>query len=168
MLDGFSAPLTTGNFVDLVRTGRYNGARVEAGEKGLYVQLGGKPDNSTKRRTVPMEILVEGDRIPLYGSTLDDLGVADLQPALPVTAYGALAMVHSLEDCNDASDQFLITLINPRSYTARSPGGSALTGNLAAFGFVTDGKHLLPQLRPGDVVKSAKVVSGEENFRASG
>lgn len=176
-LDGYSAPLTAGNFLDIARRGYYNNTRVIATEKGFYAQLGERDDDgfdgfkdpkSGTRRQIPMEILVAGDPAPTYGGTLDDLGMADLQPVLPISAYGALAMVHSVEDANDASSQFYLFLLDPRSYQARSFGGSALSGRVSTFGYVGRGKEYLSQLGAGDKIASMKIVDGEENFRESG
>jgi len=177
ILDGYSAPLTTGNFLDIVHRGYYNNTNVLSSQKNFYAQLGEREDDSFdgfkdpstgKRRQIPIEILVDGDPSPTYGATLDDLGIGDLQPTLPISAYGAMAMVHSVEDANDASSQFYFFLLEPTSYQARSYGGSVLTGSVATFGYVQDGKQFLAQLEPGDKVKAVKVIAGEENFKPSG
>lgn len=175
-LDGFSAPITAGNFVDLVRRGYYNGTPVLSTERQFFALMGerldddvnGFADNSGATRHIPLEILVEGERAPIYGSSLDDAGVGDLQPVLPVTAFGALAMLHSIEDPNDASSQFYVFMLDPTSYQARAVGGTALTGSLSTFGYVVDGTHFLSQLVEGDRIASTRVISGEENFRTSG
>jgi peptidylprolyl isomerase len=172
ILDGFSAPLNAGNFVDLVQRGVYKDARVESGEKGFYLQFTDKTgyfaDPKLKeRRSVPMEVLVVGERTPVYGFTLDEVGAGDLQPVLPVTAYGAMASYHSVEDPNDASSQWYIFLFDPRSYQARSIGGNALNGSVSCFGFIVDGKEELEALQPGDTVVSARVLSGLDHFRPS-
>lgn len=177
IVDGFSAPLTSGNFVDLVKRGYYDGTRVLSMQREFYAQLGERENDNVagfvdpgtgKRREIPLEILATGEPTPTYGATFDDLGIGDLQPSLPVSAFGAMAMVHSVEDANDASSQFYFFVIDPTSPQARSFGGSALTGSLATFGYVVDGKGFLSQLRSGDRVLSASVVSGGNNFRASG
>lgn len=177
VLDGYSAPLTAGNFVDLVRRGYYDSTPVLAAERGFFAQLGERQDDdidgfkdprSGLRRQLPMEILIDGDPAPSYGGTLDELGVGDLQPALPISAYGAMAMMHSVEDANDASSQFYIFLLDPTSYQARSYGGSVLTGSISTFGYVNEGKHYLAQLESGDMIENVKMVAGEENFRENG
>lgn len=177
MLDGYSAPITSGNFVDLVNRGYYNNTPVLATQKGFFAQLGEsqtddvdgfRDPKSGSRRELPIEILIDGEPSPNYGGTLDELGVGDLQPALPISAYGAMAMVHSVENANDASSQFYIFLLDPTSYQARSYGGSVLTGSLATFGYIIEGKEYLSQLEAGDKVKIARVVSGHENFRENG
>jgi peptidylprolyl isomerase len=172
VLDGYSAPLNAGNFVDLVQRGVYKDARIQSGEKGFYLQFADKdgffsdPERGL-RRNVPMEVLVVGERSPLYGFTLDEAGAGDLQPVLPVTAFGALASYHSIEDPNDASSQWYIFLFDPRSYQARSMGGNALNGSVSCFGYVTEGKEELTHLQPGDTIVSAKVLSGLDHFRAN-
>lgn len=176
-LDGYSAPLTSGNFIDLARRGYYDNTRVLATQRGFYAQLGEREDDnfegfkdpkSGTRRQIPMEILVDGDPAPSYGGTLDELGIGDLQPALPISAYGAMAMVHSVENANDASTQFYLFLLDPTSYQARAFGGSVLTGSVSTFGYAGKGKEFLGQLEPGDKVSSVKLTSGQENFRELG
>eukprot|EP00178_Gracilaria_changii_P012922 TRINITY_DN363_c0_g1_i2.p1 TRINITY_DN363_c0_g1~~TRINITY_DN363_c0_g1_i2.p1 ORF type:complete len:481 (-),score=61.41 TRINITY_DN363_c0_g1_i2:1270-2712(-) len=173
VLDGFSAPLTCGNFVDIARRGYYDNTRVLATQKDFFAQMGEREDdnfegfkdpNSGKRRQIPLEILVDGEPSPAYGATLDELGIGDLQPVLPVSAFGALAMVHSVEDANDASSQFYLFMLDPTSYQARSFGGSVLTGSVSTFGYVDDGKEFLPQLQVGDKITSVKMISGVDNF----
>lgn len=176
-LDGFSAPLTAGNFVDLVKRGYYDGTRVLATQRSFFAQLGEREDDNADgfvdpatgaRRQIPLEILAMGEPSPIYGSTLDELGIADLQPTLPMSAFGAVAMVHSVEEANDGSTQFYVFMLEPTSYQARSVGGSILTGSVATFGYVIDGKDFLLQLEKGDRILSARLISGENNFRNTG
>ncbi|CAN8076012.1 unnamed protein product [Agarophyton chilense] len=177
VLDGFSAPLTCGNFVDIARRGYYDNTRILAKQKDFFVQMGEREDDnvegfkdpqSGKRRQIPLEILVDGESSPAYGATLDELGIGDLQPVLPVSAFGAMVMVHSVEDANDASSQFYFFMLDPTSYQARSFGGSVLTGSLSTFGYVDKGKEFLPQFEVGDRIESVKMVSGRDNFVESG
>lgn len=169
-LDGYSAPLNAGNFVDLVQRRIYDGAKLQSSERGFYVQFSNREgefrDPETHaRRNIPMEILVAGERTPLYGFTLDEAGAGDLQPVLPVTAFGAVASHHSMDNANDASSQWYIFLFDPKSYQARAKGGNALNGSISCFGYVTKGKELLDGLRAGDTIRSARVVSGLNYFR---
>lgn len=177
VLDGYSAPITAGNFLDISKGGYYNKTKVLAFQKDFYAQMGEREDDkgegfmdvsSGARRQIPLEILVDGEAAPNYGATLDELGIGDLQPVLPITAYGAMAMVHSVENPNDASSQFYIFLLDPTSYTARSFGGSALTGSLSTFGYIVNGKEYLSQMETGDAIDSVQIVSGQENFLPSG
>lgn len=177
VLDGYSAPITAGNFMDLVKQKYYDGTRVLSIQRGFYAQLGEREDDKVEgfvdpktkiRRQIPLEILVQGESMPAYGATLDELGIADLQPALPVSAFGATAMVHTVENPNDASSQFYFFMLDPTSYQARSVGGTILTGSVATFGYVIDGKQFLPQMKDGDRIVSASVISGDDNFRKTG
>lgn len=185
-VDGYAAPITSGNFIDLVQRKWYDGMPIVSRQREFYTQFGalerpGASDADTKSgkdagagtggaavRQIPLEIMVNGEPAPVYGSTLDEAGIADLTPTLPVTAYGAVAMIHSVENPNDASAPFYIFTLDPRSYQARSFGGSILTGSVATFAYVTDGTQWLDQFEPGDRIVSAKVIDGIENFRASG
>ena len=72
VVDGYTAPITSGNFVDLVQKGFYNGYKVQRSD-GFVVQTGdakveGKsekngyvPPGKTEVRTVPLELYVKGD-----------------------------------------------------------------------------------------------------------
>ena len=109
VLDGYSAPLTAGNVVDLARRGFYDGTPVGARDKGYY-WLAGDPDGprgpatgfvdpaTGALRRVPFEVLIDGDTTPTWGRTMEAAGVGDLQPVLPMTAYGALALAHGGDD----------------------------------------------------------------------
>lgn len=171
MLDGYSAPITCGNFVDLIRKGYYNNTRILGSQREFFVQMGEREDDKQDgfwkdgvRREIPLEILVEGENGPNYGGTLDELGIGDLQPVLPISGYGAMAMVHSVENANDGSTQFYFFCMDPSSYQASSFGGSILSGSLSTFGYVTEGREYLSEIRGGDKIVSIKITSGEENF----
>lgn len=177
ILDGFSAPITAANFIDIAQRGYYDKTRILAAQKDFFVQLGEREDDNMegfadpktgRRRQIPLEILVDGEPSPTYGATLDEVGIGDLQPVLPASAFGALAMVHSVENANDASSQFYMFILDPNSYQARSFGGSILTGSLSTFGYVEQGKEFLKQIEVGDEVVSVRMISGEENFVESG
>ena len=110
-LDGTNAPVTAGNFVDLVQRGVYDGLvfhRVVREPEPFVVQ-GGDPqsknpnvpmeqlgtgsyvDPDTKQaRYLPLEIKPEGAEIPVYHQTLGDAGVS-AKPKLKHTR-GAVAM----------------------------------------------------------------------------
>ena len=57
-------------------------------------------------RTLPMEVMVKGDKVPVYGETLEELGRFREQPVLPFNAFGTLAMAREEFDDNSASSQF--------------------------------------------------------------
>lgn len=169
VVDGYSAPVTAGNFVDLVQRGFYNGLPFTRSEESYVLQTGdpqgadvGFVDpTSGKYRAIPMEILVQGDKVPFYGSTLEDAGRYLDNPVLPFSAYGAVAMAPPDSDPNGASSQFFFFLFEPELTPA---GRNLLDGRYAVFGYVVSGQEVLGQLKQGDKVVSAKVVEGLENF----
>ena len=73
VLDGFNAPLTAGNFVDLVQRKFYNGLPFTRSEESYIVQAGDPPGEAvgfvnpkTKQyRAIPLEIRTEEENDPL-------------------------------------------------------------------------------------------------------
>lgn len=169
VLDGFSAPVTAGNFADLVKRGFYDGLQFTRAEDSYVLQIGDPPgadvgfiDPATKKyRSVPLEILIKGDKEPLYGITLEDAGRYLDQPVLPFSAYGALAMARPGEDPNGGSSQFFFFLFEPELTPA---GLNLLDGRYAIFGFVTEGREVLEKLKAGDTIESMKVIDGLDNL----
>lgn len=169
IVDGYSAPLTSGNFVDLVQRGFYNGLPFIRSEESYFLQAGDPPGSdigfvdpkTQKLRTIPLEVLVQGDPVPTYEMTLEEMGRYRAQPVLPFSAYGALAMARSEEDPNSASSQFFFFLFEPELTPA---GLNLLDGRYAVFGYVVEGKEVLEELKQGDKIVSAKVVQGAENL----
>lgn len=167
--DGFSAPVNAGNFVDLVKRGFYNGLEFTRAEESYVLQAGDPPgtaegfiDPKTKQyRAIPMEILLQGDQKPLYGTTLEDAGRYLDQPVLPFSAYGTVALARPGDDPNGGSSQFFFLLFEPELTPA---GSNLLDGRYSVFGYVVDGQDVLRELREGDKIISAKVTSGLENL----
>ncbi|WOK99244.1 hypothetical protein Cni_G07956 [Canna indica] len=103
VLDGYSAPVTAGNFLDLVERHFYDGMEIQRAD-GFVVQTGdpegpaeGFIDPSTeKTRTVPLEIMAIGDKAPVYGETLEELGRYKAQTRLPFNAFGTMAMARDV------------------------------------------------------------------------
>lgn len=169
VVDGFSAPVTAGNFVDLVQRGFYNGLPFTRAEDSYVLQIGDPPGkevgfidpNTKKYRSIPLEILVKGDQVPTYGITLEDAGRYLDPPVLPFSSYGAMALARPDVDANGGSSQFFFFLFEPELTPA---GANLLDGRYSIFGFVTEGADVLGQLKAGDTIDSMKVVDGLENF----
>ncbi|WP_009632515.1 peptidylprolyl isomerase [Synechocystis sp. PCC 7509] len=169
VLDGYSAPVTAGNFVDLVQRGFYNGLEFTRSEDSYVLQIGDPPGkeegfidpDTGKYRAVPLEVLAENDKTPTYGITLEDAGRYRDGVVLPFSAYGTLAMARPESEPNGASSQFFFFLFEPELTPA---GRNLLDGRYSVFGYLTEGKEVLEQLKAGDVIKSAKVVAGLENL----
>lgn len=169
VLDGYNAPVTAGNFADLVNRGFYDGLAFTRVEDYYVAQVGdppGKEDGfidpeTGKYRAVPLEIKVEGDSKPTYGITLEDAGRYLEQPILPFSAFGALALARPSENVNGGSSQFFFFLFEPELTPA---GLNLLDGRYAVFGYVTAHKEVLEKIKEGDKIVSAKVVDGLENL----
>jgi peptidyl-prolyl cis-trans isomerase B (cyclophilin B) len=169
-VDGKNAPITAGNFVDLVKRGVYNGTLFHRVVPNFVAQ-GGDPqskdpktppqllgqgsfiDPSTKKeRYVPLEITPENAAQPIYSKTLATAAV-NAPPKLKHTR-GAVAMARTpLPD--SASAQFYIALNQLDS----------LNGDYAVFGYVTQGMDVVDKIKQGDRIESATVTKGSENLR---
>lgn len=175
-LDGANAPVTAGNFADLVERGFYNGIsfhRVVLEPDPFVVQAGdprsrdpnfpidqlgtqGFIDPATgQERTIPLEIKPVGAAEPIYGQTFSQAGIT-VPPVLQnVRSSIAMARVQSIPD--SASSQFFINLDD-------SP---FLDGDFAVFGNVTNGMNVVDQIRQGDRIFFAAVTGGIIPTRSS-
>ncbi len=169
MIDGYNAPVTAGNFVDLVQRGFYDGLEFTRAEDNYVLQIGDPPgkevgfvDPKTQQyRTIPFEVMIQGDKKPMYGVTMEEAGRYLDQPVLPFSAFGTLGMARPGEDVNGGSSQFFFFLFEPELTPA---GLNLLDGRYAVFGYVTENKELLGKLKQGDKIISAKVIDGLENL----
>ncbi|KAJ8566995.1 hypothetical protein K7X08_019203 [Anisodus acutangulus] len=168
VLDGYNAPVTSGNFIDLVERHFYDGMEIQRAD-GFVVQTGdpegpaeGFIDPSTeKSRTVPVEIMVDGEKAPFYGETLEELGLYKAQTRLPFNAFGTMAMAREEFDNNSGSSQ-VFWLLKESELTPSN--ANILDGRYAVFGYVTQNEDFLADLKVGDVIESIQVVSGIDNL----
>eukprot|EP00978_Attheya_sp_CCMP212_P026942 scaffold89582_cov49-Attheya_sp.AAC.1 len=177
-VDGYHAPITAGNFIDLVQRKYYDNMPIQSAEE-LIVQTG-KPTSTTttadgtatdgfvdpktkEKRVIPLEIFYKKDKQPTYSYTSDDDMRATESMALPFQAYGALGMAHDPEDVNTASSQFWFLKWNQALV---APSRNTLDGSQACFGYVTKNQDVLKQVSKGDTIISMKVVQGAEFFFA--
>jgi peptidyl-prolyl cis-trans isomerase B (cyclophilin B) len=172
-LDGTNAPVTAGNFIDLVQKGVYDGLifhRVVREPQPFVVQGGdpqGKDPNfpaaqlgtgsyldpaTQQARYIPLEIKPEKATEPIYSKTFNDAGVTDA-PKLK-HKRGALAMARS-QAPDSASSQFYITLADV----------NFLDGSYAVFGYVTSGMETVDKIQMGDRIESIKITKGAENLK---
>ncbi|KAI0564962.1 Peptidylprolyl isomerase [Gracilaria domingensis] len=167
VLDGYSAPLSAGTFVDLVNKGFYNETAIIRSD-GFVIQ-GGKPQKgegyvdkeSGKIRQVPLEVFARGDNEPTYGITLEEDGRGTSSTVLPFTSYGTLALAREEFEPNTASSQFFWFLFEPDLTPA---GRNLMDGSWAVFGYTTQGENFLKGLQKGDRIVSATVVDGIQNL----
>ncbi|APB33100.1 cyclophilin type peptidyl-prolyl cis-trans isomerase [Gloeomargarita lithophora Alchichica-D10] len=167
ILDGYNAPITAGNFLDLVQQGFYTQLPFTRAEESYVVQAGDPPGDADsyldprtgQTRRIPLEIKVQGDEQPLYGTTLETAGRYLDKPTLPFAAYGTLAMARTESDPNSASSQFFFLLFEPELTPA---GINLLDGRYAVFGYLIDGKAVLEKIRAGDKIQTIKIINGSE------
>lgn len=168
VLDGYNAPVSAGNFADLVLRGFYNGMDIQRAD-GFVVQTG-KPDGSEEGfvdpvtgtvRRVPIEIKVIGDKEPVYDLSLEDLGRYNEQPVLPFNAYGTLAVARSEFENNSGSSQVFFLL---KESELTPSGANLLDGRYAVFGYTVEGADYLGYMHVGDKIVSAKLVKGGDKL----
>ncbi len=163
-VDGTAAPLTSGNFVDLVKRGVYDGTIFHRVIPGFVAQggdpasadpqtppnrlgTGGFVDPDTgQQRQIPLEIPLTGEAHPRYGQVLTEPGLRDRLKLRH--GQGALAMARS-QLPNSASAQFYVALEDLPQ----------LDGSYAVFGRVTAGMDVVARLENGDRLVRA-VVTG--------
>lgn len=167
-VDGTNAPITAGNFVDLVERDVYDGTsfhRVVLTPRPFVAQggdplskdpnvppssygTGGFVDPATNQvRRIPLEIKPQGATDPIYNQTFDTAGIT----ALPVlqNLRGSIAMARS-DAPDSASSQFYFNLSD----------SAFLDGDYAVFGRVLGGLDVVDQIRQGDRIVDAEVVGG--------
>ena len=169
VVDGYSAPVNAGNFVDLVQRGFYDGLPFSGTEGNFVLQTGdpvgpeeGFIDPKTKEyRAIPLEILVKGETLPFYGETLEELGLYLPELALPFNSYGAVALARPDTETNGGSSQFFFFKFDGE---LTPPGFNLMDGRYSVFGYLVEGKDTLDKLTDKDKIISAKVVDGLENL----
>jgi peptidyl-prolyl cis-trans isomerase B (cyclophilin B) len=160
-LDGDNAPVTAGNFADLVKRGLYNGLTFHrvVNEPTPFVAQGGDPSGNgtgnfvdpatAKTRYIPLEILPDGAKEAVYGEVLPPTQKPKLRHN-----KGAIAMARS-QSPNSASCQFYFALDDIYF----------LDGSYAVFGYVTEGMEFVKQIKVGDVIESITIIKGAENLK---
>lgn len=162
-VDGTNAPITGGNFVDLVERGTYDGVMFHrvVRQPDPFVVQGGDPrskdttipagqlgtgnfidPDTNQARFIPLEIKPQGAAQPVYNQ------VVTQTPQLRHTR-GAVAMARS-NALNSASSQFYFAL----------DALPFLDGNYAVFGNVIQGFDTVNAVQQGDRISTAKVVQG--------
>lgn len=166
-LNGDAAPVTAGNFLDLVQRGAYNGTvfhRVVRDPVPFVVQ-GGDPSSSDpatpksqygtgsfvdptsgQARFVPLELSFNGEDQPRYGRVVSN--PTELVQLKLSHERGALAMARS-QAPDSASAQFYIALKTLPE----------LDGRYAVFGRVTQGLDVVDAIRQDDTIEKAVVLT---------
>jgi len=165
-VDGDAAPLTAGNFVDLVRRGTYDGTMFHrvVREPVPFVVQGGDPQSSDRSvplsqlgtgsfvdpatgqaRLIPLEISFDDEDGPRYGRI--STNPSELNRLALRHERGAVAMARS-QAPNSASAQFYIAL-KPLP---------ELDGRYAVFGRVSEGLEVVDAIRQGDRITKASLA----------
>jgi len=165
-VNGIEAPITAGNFVDLVQRGVYNGLvfhRVVKSPQPFVAQGGDPLGNGTggftdpetgKKRSIPLEIKLTGDDEPTYSKGLGQQSGVMSPDVVLKHSRGAVAMARS-QAPDSASSQFYIALAQL----------DFLDGDYAVFGQVLEGMEAVDGIDQGDIIESAEVIEGIENLK---
>ena len=165
-LDGESAPLTTGNFLDLVNRGVYDGTTFHRviKEPEPFVAQGGDPLSKNHKvssseygtgsfvdpqngqsRIIPLEIKLINQAIPSYNNLISnpfDLNLLTLRHE-----KGSISMARSIS-VDSASSQFFISLTSLPE----------LDGRYAVFGKVVEGMDVLSLISKGDRIIKVQLI----------
>lgn len=176
VIDGYTAPVTGGNFVDLVNKGFYTKMDIQRSD-GFVVQTGnpegeadgyvGKPGKALGagkhgERLIPLETFIKGDKGPFYETTMEDEGRGGQATVLPFSSYGAMGWAREEYDPNSGSSQFFWLLFDSDLTPA---GKNVLDGRYPCFGYVVEGNDFLSDIKEGDIITSAKVTSGLDKLK---
>lgn len=174
--DGFAAPITAGNFVDLSERNFYTGLPIKFSKKrvgsGSDFDVGNLPilgsfqegfydPLTAKLRKLPLELIrvekgsSEQDLTYTKGlSSLDNTGEAVLEPAgnsKPLLSFkipGLVAMFHPDRNLNGASTEFFSLQVDSMIEEKRG----LLDGEYAPFGYIIEGLDLFQTLQANDVI----------------
>jgi len=157
-LYGSSAPITVGNFIDLVEKGAYDKTvfnRVIKNPYPFIIRVGGNSlignknnfiDTKTgKIRYIPLEIKLKTNNLPTYGKEIDLSSQINNIEIKHKRSYLSMARSKSV---NSASSQFYILLKSLPE----------LDGRFAVFGKVINGMNIVDLIEEEDFIIEAKRV----------
>ncbi len=165
-LDGESAPMTSGNFLDLIERKVYDNTlfhRVIKHPVDFVVQ-GGDPSTKDPKtpkinhgkgtyinketgeaRYIPLEIKLQTESQPRYGQVINNTREL-LNISLP-HKKGSIAMARA-QSPNSASSQFYIALKNLPE----------LNGRYSVFGNLVTGMEVLINIEQGDIIETIEIL----------
>lgn len=180
IVDGFNAPISAGNFIDLCQRGFYNRLPLavdkvrsggKKGEEEVDLVVGGRYKTgfvdpiTGKQRRVPLEIMraeTDGNR-PFYGQARNTGLFTRAPPLLSYRTPRAIGLLHPEQDGNGANSEFFWLRQDARCVnTAKS-----LDGKYTLIGYVVGGgreNDLLPFLDDGFTIESAQVSWGYDHL----
>lgn len=126
VIDGYAAPVTGGNFIELIQKGFYDKMPIQRSD-GFVVQTG-RPEGNAEgyvapgsksvgngkngERLIPLEIFIKGDKAPIYEITIEDEGRGGEATVIPFSSYGAMGWAREEYDPNSGSSQFFWLLFD--------------------------------------------------------
>ncbi len=157
-LYGKSAPVTVGNFIDLVERDAYNKTIFNRVIKKPYPFIIRGGDNSSKKnknnlidtktgkiRYIPLEIKLKTKKLPIYGKEIDIPNQINNIELKHKRSYLSMARSKAL---NSGSSQFYILLKSLPE----------LDGRFAVFGKVISGMNIIDLIQEEDFIIEAKRV----------
>tara|TARA_Y100001968_G_scaffold174181_1_gene159586 strand:+ start:22 stop:738 length:717 start_codon:yes stop_codon:yes gene_type:complete len=157
-LYGRLAPITVGNFVDLVEKGAYNKTSfnrviktpypflIRIGDNSLIETKNNSIDTKTeKTRYIPLEIKLKTKKLPTYGKEIQESGEINNIELKHKRSYVSMARSKTVDS---ASLQFYILLKSLPE----------LDGRFAVFGKVISGMNTLNSIEEEDFIIEAKRV----------
>jgi len=165
-LYGEASPITSGNFLDLINNGIYEGTVFHRVIKipAPFVIQGGDPSSKNPMtldidygkgsfidpkngqvRFIPLEIKLKTDDVPRYNQLI--ISPKELSQLQLVHERGSLAMARS-QNLNSGSAQFYIALKSLPE----------LDGRYSIFGKVVGGIDVLDRIQEGDVIVQTSIL----------
>ena len=160
-IDGRSAPITAGNFLDIIQKGLYEGSTfhrvikspypfiIQGGDLNLK-RISSKPETDKSKRTknelssqvrqIPLEIKLLNEKNPRYNQAISNPN--ELQLIQLTHKRGSISMARS-QRINSGSTQFYISL-KPLP---------ELDGRYAVFGKVVKGMNIVDLIEQGDLIE---------------
>ncbi|CAN0255231.1 unnamed protein product, partial [Ectocarpus sp. 4 AP-2014] len=186
VVDGYSSPVTAGNFIDLALRGFYNELPIRYDGVPAEAQVGsdnnetistvvsgsfreGFVDPATgSLRRLPLEILRVGRKgnAPVYGAARNTKIFTKVPAVQTFRIPGAIAMNHPALDGNGASSEFFWLQDDNlgKDGFLMNQGVEALDGRYAIFAYVVGNRKLLGRMRDGDIIEKVTVTYGEDNL----
>tara|TARA_Y100001968_G_scaffold163398_1_gene149387 strand:+ start:176 stop:880 length:705 start_codon:yes stop_codon:yes gene_type:complete len=155
-LYGKSAPITVGNFIDLVEKGAYSKTIfnrvirkpypfiIRGGSNTLIKDKNNFIDNKTgKIRYIPLEIKLKNNNLPSYGKEID---ASNQKNNIELKHKRSFLSMARSKELNSASSQFYISLKSLPE----------LDGRFAVFGKVITGMNVVDLIQEDDFIIDAK------------
>lgn len=171
--DGYIAPITAGNFIDLCLRHFYTGLPIKENTTTKFSAYQDPFDTIPKNnlgsynegffspltgqlRQIPLEIIrIEGMQKLSYPYTREAklLPETNHKPLLSFKIPGLIALNHPSDFPNGGSSE----LFGLKSTAANENAAKLLDGAYAPFGYIISGYDIFDSLRPGDVIESTSV-----------